>query len=949
MNIVRSFVALFLALVLVRSITFAGSTGKISGKVTDAATKESLPGVNVLVEGTTLGGTTNIEGQYVILNVPPGRHTIIASFIGYSRMRVTDVRVSVDFTTPLDFALEQGNIEVDAIVVQGERTPLIRQDLTNPVASISSETISELPVTELSEVIGLQAGITVDDDGSIHIRGGYGNEISYTLNGISINNPYGNSRSVGLATNAIEEVSVSSGTFNAEYGSSLSGVVNYITKDGGSKWTGSLKYYTGDHASSRKDPFFNIDDFNPVNVNRVEASLGGPLLADELSFFASGVYNYNGGYLYGQQLYMPNDSYLSREGFPSNDPRRGASTDPLYFGPLRNSTTDALGAPSGDGSIVPLNWSRSYNLQGNMSYRITPVMKVKYEAVISNDLSPASSGTPYRFRPDGRALDKADALFQSLEWTHTLNDRMFYTLKGSYTIENEKVRTYDDINDPRYLPSFYQQLLPGTAFLTGGTDLFRFSLKYKSLAGKFDLVAQLFNNHEVKFGLEARTHDLDVEAYSLFFRDPNNPGANPSFLEALRDTNVHFVAYVPNETQGYVRLKRKPLQLAGYLQDKIELFHSIILNLGIRYEMFDPAAKYNPQISDEYFVIDSTGFYKKNVVDASIKHMVSPRFSVSFPITDQGTIRFSYGHFYQMGSLSSLYSNPNFNAPLGTTPFFGNADVNPQKSVQYELGLQQGLTDNLKVEVTGYYKDVSDYIYSQFIQTARGDKPFYLLTNLSYANTRGISISLLKRRGAVDDLLTATIDYTFQIADGNRTEPADEVFFSEQRGRLSESYLVPFSFDRSHTITSTVALGKPSDWSVSAISYIRTGTPYTPSFPSNVVPISFTQNSDRQPTQWNVDLKLVKFFEFGPFTYSVFLQVDNLFDTPNEINVFSSSGRALYSVATTLDATRFSDLRRRVDRGDVGLIPSTVLDTYDANPRNLSAPRLVRIGASIQF
>ncbi|MEE9225052.1 MAG: carboxypeptidase-like regulatory domain-containing protein, partial [Bacteroidota bacterium] len=120
--------------------TFAGTTGKIAGKVSDAETGEPIPYANIVIEGTTLGAAANLNGNYVILNVPPGVYTVVGSVIGFQKVRVTDARVSVDFTTTLDFKLEIGDIELPAIVVQGERNPLIRPDLTNPVAIISAET-----------------------------------------------------------------------------------------------------------------------------------------------------------------------------------------------------------------------------------------------------------------------------------------------------------------------------------------------------------------------------------------------------------------------------------------------------------------------------------------------------------------------------------------------------------------------------------------------------------------------------------------------------------------------------------------------------------------------------------------------------------------------------------------------------------------------------------------
>jgi outer membrane receptor protein involved in Fe transport len=939
-----------IALCASASVALGRQSGKIAGKVTDASTKEGLPGASVIIDGTSVGAATDVDGNYVILNVPPGLYSVTASLIGYKKTRVQNVRVSIDFTSTLNFALEEGSIELEPVLVQGERSPLIRKDLTNPVASISTETINNLPVTDLSQVIGLQAGITVADDGSIHIRGGYANEVAYTLNGVNINNPYGNTRSVGLATNAVQEVSVSSGTFSAEYGTALSGVINYVTKEGGRNLHGSVKVYSGDHISSHTDLFNNIGDVTPSNVYRFEGTLGGPIVGDKLSFYTSGVYDYFGGSLYGQRIYLPTDSYISREGFPSTDPRRGPSSAPYYIGPYSHPQTDSLGGPGGDGAIVPMNWNKSYNLQGNIAFQVSPEMRLKYEIVTDHYEAPDNSGNSSifntRYKPDGRTISKTTSMFHSLQWTHTAGSRAFYTLKLSYIEDKGTSNAFDQYNDPRYLPTFYLQTLGNTSFLTGGVDLSRFSRRTQTLGAKFDLVAQLYDVHELKFGLEVRKHNLSVESYTLQFQDPAHPQIDPSPTNFFTG-EYNFQPFIPTVAGGYVNYTMHPLQGSAYLQDKIELFESIILNLGLRYDYFDPAALYNPMISQELSLQD-TIFLNKNLQSAKPKNMFSPRISVSFPITDQGTIRFSYGHFTQIGSLSSLYRNPNFRAPLGTTPSFGNPNVNPQRSIQYELGLQQGFTQNLKMELTAYYKDVRDYIFFENIITARGDKQYSVLTNLSYANTRGFSVSLLKRRG-IDGLFSASIDYTFQIAEVNRTQPTDDLFFNEEKGKLTETYLVPLSFDRSHSLTSTFSLGDPNDWMVSFIGYLRTGTPYTPSFPASVVPITFIQNSDRQPMQWNVDLKVEKFFKIGSLGFSVFALVNNLFDTENALYVYANSGSPLYNIEQTTNPYQFADLKNRINRGDVGLIPLSAIDNYYADPGNVSHPRLVRLGMSMYY
>lgn len=924
-------------------------TGKISGVVSDKATGEKIPFANVFVEGTTLGAATDLDGNFVIINLPPGLYNVTASVVGYQKQTITDVRVNVDFTTRLNFQLSSGSVEMPTIVVKGDRNPLIRQDLTNPTVAITEESIQELPVDQISDVISLQAGVVVGDDGSLHVRGGYGNEIAYTLNGIALNDPYGNSRAIGLATNAVKEVSVSTGTFAAQYGNALSGVVNYVTKEGSDKYSFGLRGYMGDYFTNRTELFNNIDKINPLNRARLEATFGGPIPEiPDARFYISSIYENFKGSLYGVRLYRPTDSYLSRDNFASGDPRRKTSNDPYWFNPYSRSFTDSL--PTGDGAIVPMNTSRSFNFQGNLSYKFSPLIKVKYEAVYDKSKSQSYSNA-YKYNPDGRGTNYSEGLIQSLDLNHTINDNIFYTLQFSYGYSDNKYYLFEDIDNPGYLPNLYSRSLGNTFFLTGGTDNYRQFRKTTTLGIKGDLVAQLFNVHEIKAGFEARQHNLSFEGYSVEFGKQNPDGSfNPNLLnnDLLYDTNLVLLRRKPTEQSLYTQYEKKPFQLAVYVQDKIELASTFIFNGGLRYEMFDPAAQYNPEISRN--LIDSlSGNITAYNTDAKIKHTLSPRLSISYPITDQGIIRFSYGHFYQIGSLASLYNNPNYYViNVGVTPTFGNANVQPQKSIQYEIGLQQQLAEDLKLDVTGFYKDVSNYIYTQYIFTETG-RAYQLLTNLAYSNSRGITVSLFKRRSP-GELFQGSIDYTFSIAEGNRTEPASELFFSEQSGKQTETFLVPLPFDRQHVLNATVALSEPDDWTIGAVFNLQTGTPYTPSLPSNLVTISYTQNSDNQPMQWNVNLKLEKFFDFAGLKTSLFLQVENLFDTENELFVYASSGRALSNVEQIQNSLEFQDIKRRIANGDKGLVPLDQIEGYySRRPERVNRPREVRLGFSLLF
>jgi outer membrane receptor protein involved in Fe transport len=938
-------------LITFAQLIFPQSSGKIAGKVTDKLTGEAIPMANVVVDGTSLGAAADVEGKYVILNVPSGVYSVTASVVGYQKLSINNVRVNVDFTTRLDFAISEGAIDLPAVIIQGERNPLIRQDLTNPTVAINTETIQELPVDQISDVIRLQAGVVTGNDGTLHVRGGRSNEIAFTLNGVSLNDPYGNFSSIGIATNAVQEVSVSTGTFSAQYGNALSGVVNYVTKEGGDKYSFSIKGYLGDYFTNRKNLFPHIEDIDPLNRGRLEATFGGPIpeLPDAKIYLSSVMENFKGS-LYGIRIYNPTDSYLSPENFSSTDPRKGTSSGKYYFNPYYGYNK-GTGLPTGDSSWVGMNPSTSLNIQGNLSYRFSPTIKLKYEVVYDWGESKGYSMS-YFYNPDGVGKNYSRGLMQALDFTHTVSENLFYTLKISNGYNISKYYLYENFDDPRYLPSaIFSRSISNTTFLSGGTDNYREYRRTGTIGIKGDLVTQLFKIHEIKFGFEGRFHKLNYEGYSV---EIGKQGSKPGELIALTNTDLLYdssltiIRRVPTSPSLYTNYQRKPSNFSFYLQDKIEFESSFIVNAGVRYEYFNPASTYNTSLSKN--LIDSLfGFMNAYLQPAKIKHSLSPRISMSYPITDKAIIRLSYGHFYQIGSLSSLYSNNRYWVTnVGSVPTFGNPDVEPQKSIQYEIGLQQQLTEDMAVNLTGYYKDTRNYIYTQTIYTQTG-REYNLLSNLAYANSRGVTISLLKRRSP-GSMLSFSADYTFSISEGNRTLPTEDLFFSEQAGKTSETYLVPLSFDRSHVINGTVALTQPNDWNLGLIVSFETGTPYTPSLPSNLVQVRYYQNSDNQPINYNVDLKFEKYFKIDPIDLTVFLQVENIFDIENERFVYASSGRALSNIEQVQNPSEFNDIRTRIKRGDPGLFGIDQIDNYySRRPERVSRPREIRLGFSLIF
>ena len=174
------FVYMFLSVVII----IAGTTGKVKGRILDVETGEPLQGANVQIVGSSLGAATDINGFYFMLNVPPGQHDLIVTYIGYMNIQRV-INVMADLTTVENINLTTAVIEVGSVTVTAER-PAIQMDRTNTTSYVTAEQIEDLPVQDISDLIQLQAGVIVDKYGGIHIRGGRTSDVAYMVDGIPI-------------------------------------------------------------------------------------------------------------------------------------------------------------------------------------------------------------------------------------------------------------------------------------------------------------------------------------------------------------------------------------------------------------------------------------------------------------------------------------------------------------------------------------------------------------------------------------------------------------------------------------------------------------------------------------------------------------------------------------------------------------------------------------------
>lgn len=995
-------ILLVINLVIASSILLGGTTGKIKGTVLDAKTGNPLPGVNIIVEETILGAATDLEGQFIILNVPPGTYTLRATYIGYGILRVENVKVSVDLTTTTDFELSEEVLQTGEVVTVVAEKEMVVKDLTATTAVVDAQQIQAMPVTEIGEAIELQAGLVKDAGGGIHVRGGRTGEMSYWIDGVPVTDVYDGGTVVDVNKDMVQELQVISGAFNAEYGQAMSGIVNITTKEGNNEFGGSLSSYAGDYLSSHTDVFRHIDDVNPLDIRNIEGTLHGPIIKDKLFFSINARSIYFDGWQHGTNLYNPgaytmefivpqdfiNDvmpeyrdsgldlgdgtrafSYIAGSNAVvdsflvySNMPEAYADI-PDSFAVYYDKYSKAHADGKGDGKKVSMNWNRKYYTQAKLFYRITPSMKLSYNFIYDN-VKYQDFDRNYILNPNGNLNRFRVGQTHILKLTHTLSPTTFYDFGISFFSKNYKQYVYEDAYDPYYVhPDLALQ--DPYSYQTAGTNNNRLFRETNTYLAKFDITSQVTKTHQMKFGLEARQHDL-------YYRNVNlRPVDDQLRKDFLFDGPYIDTQIMPDSTIHSSQYQHSPLELSAYIQDKME-FEELIVNVGIRVDYFEPDGVvltdgsdpniYNPIKPENRFrdygsdgiegTFDPDGTEGNSIQDpgeanvtlgereaywykkADPKIQFGPRLGVSFPISERGVIHFSYGHFFQIPRFERLYQNPDFDLGSGTgnVGVVGNADLKPEKTVSGEIGLQQQLTDDISIHVTGYFRDIRDLAgtRSEEIEIFGGSARYSKFTNSDFGFARGFIVDLNKH---FSNRFSASVNYMFQIAKGSNSDP-EAARNALAGGQDPEVQLTPLAWDQMQTVNASFSYGHDT-WGFSLLGQWGSGLPYTPRRSTDIT--TLLTNSQLKPVTYNVDLKAYKDFKVGIGVVSCFLRVMNLLDTKNEVNVFDDTGRAGFT--TDLAVARASNPALFVNS----------LEDWFLRPTHWAEPRRVEFGVTYRF
>ncbi|MEX2602807.1 MAG: TonB-dependent receptor [Gracilimonas sp.] len=907
------------AILLLPTLLFAQSKGKITGEVTDE-TGEPLPGVQILIEGTSRGTITEIDGYYSIINVDADVYTLIFKFLGFADVRVENVEVIPDRTTQIDAEMRESVIEGEEVVITAER-PIVERDRTTTTSYVSSAEIEELPVQSVNDVVNLQAGVVEG-----HFRGGRIGEVAYVVNGVPINNAYTNSAGFEVEQNMVDNLEVISGVFNAEYGQALSGVVNITTKNVPSEWRFDSKYYVRAIASTRDLIFLNRDaepgsnlsvlDFNTEKVPYYEAAgipnrmdfqvnAGGPIIPEKLGIQLTARYVNDNGTLFGRDLFSPSDSSSFIQSAPP-----GGYTDP------ENPENDWIIESTGSGDIVPLSGGERYSINGSLTYNLTGRTKIDYNAFLQSGES-TYFAHDRKYVPDGRNTQYNFNQTHILGLRQSFSSNTFANLSYSYMRSEFESKLYDDILDDRLVPPRYGQQTGAYAFAIGGNDLGYNNDLTQTHTIVGSVTSQLNRVHQVKLGGQVRLHDISSNSYGIIIDSSTGfePQINPS-----RDPG-----------SGFRDLDVNPMEFAVYIQDKIEL-DNLIINAGIRFDYFDPdfLVPKNYSLGGQEYIPDvnnpADSVYNRR--PASVKTQISPRVGLAFPISETGVVRFSYGLFFQTPSLNSIYLNPEYFVLEGSANTgFGNPDIDPEQTSTFEIGLQQKLTDDIGLEVTLFTKDIRN-LTATIIE--RNEITSGLITrpeNQDYGTVRGFTLSLSQRPvGAI----RWNLDYTLQFADGSAFISGSSQLRREA-GLDDITVLSRLAWDRRHVLNSVLSYSPSNKLNITMVNRLNTGRPYT-SQRSRIT--SYIPNNVDRPTTFLSDIRA--YYTLPWEKAELIFQIENLFDSKAPQQVYADSGRPDFTI-------------QEVDARAGRLIGLNTYDDWFTRPEFLSAPRRITLGLSINF
>jgi len=895
MRLLQYVIAITLSMVLLT----AGQTGKIAGRVTDSGSGEPLVGCNVLISGTSSGAATDANGEYFIINLDPGSYDVEFSMIGYASYTSEGVSVNIDVTTPVDAALTTEAVELAGVSVTAEKPP-IENTLTSSKQIVSGDMMAGMAITDVNDVVKTLPGVT-EFGGELHIRGGRSGEEMYLVDGASVTNAVFGGNVIPVNPSMVGELQLITGTFNAEYGQAMSGLFNTVLRVPTPGFHASLGFRTSlhqDHFTADKGDFQGKNVYAEAEIMSVVDATGNYTTAVEGTDYTKGGY--------GERKTMMDFS----AGF-------GADPFGAYFS-LR--TLDDPGRLPGIAEDL-------MSMQAKVNYQLGGNLKLSAETMI------ISRNSFYDPTYDAERMDAGMDVWQWVmaldQYPRTEENTTQFGITANYVMSsstNINVRldmmmsTQEDgakSSDGKFVDFVNNKQVTANSMYNGAEGPNHTKvMEHGAAANAWYSLENVYGHY---FKSEATTTTIGVHA--------TNQYNNRHLLKAGFDYRMYNIDRAGHDvwygrTLGFTeenpRLQQnsfgdaKPTEIAAYVQDLME-FNDMILNFGLRFDGFNAGSDKGYWATDtDDMAADPTlnPFDPSKRKATEMKTQISPRLGVSFPLGDDMAFRYSYGSFFARPHLYRLLNNHMAQMDGGTESGFfiylGNANLDPKKTSKYEMGLQYSVSDNLKLDVAGYYKDISNLAASQEVyavpyqddgtghdnEAGWGTDDTFEAAHYSfmvsdhYGNIRGLEMSLSQagRSG-----LTGRASYTYSIARGTASEArnAGNGSLTQETGNVAADIMTMTTLDwhRPHMLNGFVDYhmdvgGMIEKAGLNMTFNIQSGLPV-----SARSGVGSTNLSERAPATTDINLKLDATLALGSVNPTVYLLVENALNIQNVVYI----------------------------------------------------------------
>jgi len=426
---------LFTSVMVFASVFAYSQAGALQGKLTDAKTKEPIAFANVMVElgGKMVnGGTTDIDGKYVIKPISPGKYDVKVSYVGYEKLMIQGVIINANKTRWLDIKLKTTATTLDVYVVKAYKVPLIDKDQTSTGGTMTSEEIDKMPGRSATSVAITVGGVFADENGSMGgIRGGRTEGTATYIDGVRV---IGSSN---LPKSAIDQVTVITGGTPAMYGDLTGGIVNITTKGPSRKFGAGIEGTTSE--------LLDAYGFSLVGVN-----VQGPLIMGKdstkstslLGFFisAEGNYQRDPHPLYGGSYQVADDKLSSLRADPYRETGTGfgvfQNSEYVHSDDLVNNKTrlnaESWGVNAAGKIDVRTSDQTNLTFGGSINYGQGKIWNL-YNSMYNNDNNGVYRNMTWRVYGRFTQRFKSDK--------KNLVQHVFYTIQADYTHVNNHVES----------------------------------------------------------------------------------------------------------------------------------------------------------------------------------------------------------------------------------------------------------------------------------------------------------------------------------------------------------------------------------------------------------------------------------------------------------------------------------------------------------------------------